>query len=278
MGYDTDRFVSPINDALTCCICRDVLEDPVQAPCEHAYCRTCIEAWLVHETSCPEDRRPLSHSSLRPLFRYMKNDLNKLQIKCRNNAYGCETIIGLEFLNSHESSCMHERLKCPNERCTFYATRQEIATHETVCEYSRKECPNGCGLLMVRSADIDHNCIQELKTSIEVLRSEFTCKYEEQKHEMQLRLDMQRNHMIQKESVLQSQIDALKSENSKLDQNVKLLLDSEFERRKDIEKLKLENKELVELFRSTSRFDDQDASRRRRVQRSQTFKGKESAI
>lgn len=277
MGYDTDRFGSPVNDALLCCICRDVLEDPVQAPCEHAYCRTCIEAWLVHETTCPEDRRPLSHTSLRPLFRYMKNDLNKLEIKCRNRAYGCESIVALELIESHERSCVFERCKCPNDRCTFYASRQEVDEHVKRCEFSYKECPKGCGLLLVRSSDKNHNCIQELKTSLEVLRSEFTCKFEDQKQEIELRLDMQRNHMIQKEASLQTQIDALKSENSRLDLNVKLLMDMELERRKDIEKLKLENKELAELLKTMS-MKAEARQAPARLQRSQTFKGKESKV
>lgn len=57
MGYDIERFVKPVNEGLLCCICRDVLEDPQQAPCEHAFCSTCISAWLVTESTCPEDRQ-----------------------------------------------------------------------------------------------------------------------------------------------------------------------------------------------------------------------------
>ncbi|XP_060564476.1 RING finger protein 151-like [Ruditapes philippinarum] len=276
MGYDTDRFTSAINDALTCCICRDVLEDPVQAPCEHAYCRTCIEAWLVHETTCPEDRRPLSYSGLRPLFRYMKNDLNRLQLKCKNEAYGCESIVSLETLEAHERDCIFDRHKCPNDRCSFFANRQEVESHVKRCEYGRKECPNGCGMLLARPVDLDHNCIQELKTCLEVLRSEFACKFDDQRQDIELRLDTQRNHMIQREAGLQSQMDALKTENSRLELKVKSLMDIELERRQDIEKLKLENKELTELLRKTSAMSELRAPRK--LQRSLTFRGKESHV
>lgn len=277
MGYDTDRFSVPINDALTCCICRDVLEDPVQAPCEHSYCRMCIEAWLVHETTCPEDRRPLSFSSLRPLFRYMKNDLNRLQIKCSNAAYGCDSTVSLEFIESHERDCVFERMKCPNERCTYYASREEISQHAKTCEYSHKQCPTGCGMLLIHPSDTEHNCIQELRTTLDVLRSEFVCKFEDQKHEVELRLDMQRNHMIEKEAQLQGQVDALKSENSRLELNVKLLMDMELEKRQDIENLKLENKELVELLRKAPKVELRPIPGSRQ-QRSVTFPRKESTI
>lgn len=252
MGFDTDRFTSPVNESLTCSICRDVLEDPVQAPCEHAYCRSCIEGWLVHETSCPEDREPLCVSDLRPLFRYMRNDLDRLQIRCRNRHHGCEIVSDLEFIGRHEQDCPYEKLKCPNERCMTYCSRRELSDHIRTCEHNQQVCPKGCGLLITRPSDHDHNCIQELRTAIEVLRSEMTCKYEEQKKEMDLRLDMQRGHMIQKEATLQSQIDALKSENSKLSQNMKLLMDMELERRQEMERLKLEKQELIELLREKS--------------------------
>lgn len=280
MGYDTERFTSPVNESLTCCICRDVLEDPVQAPCEHAYCKSCIEGWLVHETSCPEDRQPLNISDLRPLFRYMRNDLDRLQIRCKNRHYGCDIVSDLDFIGRHERDCAFERLKCPNERCTTYVSRQELSDHIRLCEHHQQECPKGCGLLITNPSDHNHNCIQELRTTIEVLRSEMTCKYDEQKKEMDLRLDMQRGHMIQKEATLQCQIDALKSENSKLSQNIKLVMDMEMERRQETERLKLEKEELVELLRgkletsSVGRSSSSAGSSRR----SQTTRGKVTTI
>lgn len=69
MGYDLERFVGYVNEGLLCCVCRDVLERPLQAPCEHAYCSACISSWLLHHHSCPEDRLPLDASGLKPLYR-----------------------------------------------------------------------------------------------------------------------------------------------------------------------------------------------------------------
>lgn len=278
MGYDTERFLSPVKDELLCCICRDVLEDPLQAPCEHAYCKLCIEAWLVHETTCPEDRQPLRHTSLRSLFRYMRNDLNNLQIRCRNHAYGCQYVSALEFIDSHERGCIYERLKCSNERCLFYASRQEVHDHERTCKYGQRECPHGCGFTMTRQSHLDHNCVQELRTALEVLRTELTCKHEDQKHELELRLDMQRNHMIQKEAVLQSQIDVLTLEHSRLTQTVKFLQETELSRRQDIQKLELEKKELMELLRQNGRQQTSDPGSSQRVQRTQTLKGKVTTL
>lgn len=41
-------------------------------------------------------------------------------------------------------------------------------------------------------------------------RAELDCKVEEVRHEMESRLDSQRRHMVQKESLLRSEVDELK--------------------------------------------------------------------
>ncbi|XP_048763184.1 RING finger protein 151-like isoform X2 [Ostrea edulis] len=249
MGFDVDRFLRTVNEGLLCCICRDVLEDPVQAPCEHAYCRQCIEAWLVHETRCPEDRSNLSLSNLKPLFRYMKNDLDKLQIRCINVNLGCNHICSLEVIACHESECPYGSVQCPNDHCTTIVLRKELTGHLASCEFRSRECPRGCGMLMVQRQDRDHNCVGELRTAMDVLRSEMSCKIEEQKKEMELRLNTQRCHMVQKESFMQSQMDEMKAELSRLSQKIKLLMELEVKRRQDTERLELEKRELMELLR-----------------------------
>ncbi|XP_069114194.1 RING finger protein 151-like [Argopecten irradians] len=253
MGYDIDRFVGDVNEGLLCCICRDVLEDPVQAPCEHAFCRTCIEGWLVQNTRCPEDRKHLSLSALKPLFRYMKNDLNKMQLKCCNHFLGCTFIGNLEFIHTHESECPMGTVSCPNEKCKLVVSRKDLDEHLDNCEFRAKQCSLGCGMLMVSADDTTHNCIAELRTAYDVLRNEMTCKIQEQQHEMDLRLNMQREHMVQKESVIQCQVDELKSELSRMSQKMKLLMDLEIQRRQDIERLELEKKELMELLKGQAR-------------------------
>ncbi|XP_060082312.1 RING finger protein 151-like [Ylistrum balloti] len=253
MGYDVDRFVVNVNEGLLCCVCRDVLEDAVQAPCEHAFCRACIEGWLVQNTRCPEDRKPLSVAVLKPLFRYMKNDLNKLQLKCCNHFLGCTYIGDLEFMHTHEAECPMGTVACPNEKCKLMVTRNDLSDHLDNCEFRAKQCTLGCGMLMVSPEDVSHNCIAELRTAFDVLRSEMTCKIQDQRHEMELRLNMQREHMVQKESIMQCQVDELKSELSRMSQKMKLLMDLEIQRRQDVERLELEKKELMELLKGQVR-------------------------
>ncbi|XP_033626469.1 E3 ubiquitin-protein ligase NRDP1-like [Asterias rubens] len=250
MGYDVERFVGSINDGLLCCICRDVLEDPLQAPCEHAYCTSCIHAWLVHDQICPEDRQPLTQDQLHPIFRYMRNDLNQLRLRCRNRVAGCCDEVMLENLTRHEAACDFGRVTCPNVNCGIELERRVLDSHLLVCTHRTKTCPQGCGLTVLNSEVDSHNCVAELRLELELLRSEMIGKNEDQKHEMKLRLDSQRTHMVHKISEMQQQMDELKSQNDRLFHDVRLLSALERKRGQDMERLELEKKELLEVLKA----------------------------
>ncbi|KFV90175.1 E3 ubiquitin-protein ligase NRDP1, partial [Eurypyga helias] len=244
MGYDIERFVGYVNEGLLCSICRDVLEDAVQAPCEHAFCTACIHGWLVHHSNCPEDRQIIDVSLLRPLYRYMKNDLNRLQLHCRNREYGCEMVCSLESIDRHERECEYCQIPCSNAGCTVQIERRNLGGHLAVCEYRSRECPNGCGYTILSAEDTQHNCVAELRTELELLRSEMICRVEEAKHEMESRLDSQRRHMVQKESVLQNEIEELKSQMSRMMSDVRSLMAAERQHRQELEQAELEKREL----------------------------------
>ncbi|OWK61455.1 RING finger protein 151 [Lonchura striata] len=249
MGYDIERFVGYVNEGLLCSICRDVLEDPLQAPCEHAFCSACIHGWLVHHSNCPEDRQVIDVSLLRPLYRYMKNDLNRLQLHCRNREYGCEMVCSLESIDRHEKECEYSQIPCSNAGCTVQIERRNLDGHLAVCEYRSRECPNGCGYTVLSAEDTQHNCVAELRTELELLRSEIICRVEEAKHEMESRLDSQRRHMVQKESILQNEIEELKSQMSRMMSDVRSLVAAERRHRQELEQAELEKRELMELLK-----------------------------
>ncbi|XP_008948310.1 PREDICTED: RING finger protein 151-like [Merops nubicus] len=249
MGYDIERFVGYVNEGLLCSICRDVLEEPLQAPCEHAFCSACIHGWLGRHGSCPEDRQGIDVSLLRPLYRYMKNDLNRLQLHCKNREYGCEMVCSLESIDRHERECEYSQIPCSNTGCTVQVERRNLEGHLAVCEYRSRECPNGCGYTILSAEDTQHNCVAELRTELELLRSEMICRVEEAKHEMESRLDSQRRHMVQKESILQNEIEELKSQLSRVMSDVRSLMAAERQHRQELEQAELEKRELLELLR-----------------------------
>nr|XP_020462880.1 E3 ubiquitin-protein ligase NRDP1-like isoform X2 [Monopterus albus] len=238
MGYDIDRFVGYVNEGLLCCVCRGVLERPLQAPCEHAYCSACISSWLVNHPSCPEDRLPLDVGSLKPLYRYMRNDLNHLQIRCINADQGCEVVSSLESLHTHEDEC-----------CPVQVERRVLEAHLSECNFRGRECPNGCGHSVLSIDQSPHNCVAELRTEVEMLRAELLCKVEEVRQEMESRLDSQRRHMVQKESQLKNEVEELKGQLSRVMCDMRALLGAERLRRQELAEAELEKRELLELLR-----------------------------
>lgn len=260
---DIDRFLGEVNEGLLCCICKDVLEDPLQAPCEHAFCRQCIQGWLVNECTCPEDRQTLFLSDLRPLFRYMRNDLARLRLRCQYFHLGCQNICTMDSLRNHETNCDHASVTCPHAECALTMTRRELEEHVLLCHVrcpsisqdltsangtmsvSSQECPLGCGALLLSSRDQElHNCVAELRTTIEVLRAELLCQVDDQRREMNARLDSQRAHMVQREAALKNQIEALKTELGQLSEQMKRLLDLEASRGLELSRMAAEREEL----------------------------------
>ncbi|XP_072317453.1 uncharacterized protein rnf41l [Eucyclogobius newberryi] len=249
MGFDLERFVGYVNEGLLCCVCRDVLERPLQAPCEHAFCSACISSWLVHHSSCPEDRLPLDSGNLKPLYRYMRNDLNRLQIRCVNAGQGCELVFPLENLHAHEDECDFAFISCSNTGCPVQVERRGLEAHLSECSFRSRSCPNGCGRTLLSTDPVQHNCVAELRTEVEMLREEMMCKVEEVRREMESRLDSQRRHMVQKESQLKNEVEELKGQLSRVMCDVRALLGAERLRRQELAEAELEKRELMELLR-----------------------------
>ena len=101
MGWDIDRFPDKDGiekeDIFKCSICEDVLQDPRQTPCEHSFCKECIEHCLNRgHRNCPICREPVNLSSLRSESRKTKQLLDGLIIRCKHYRDGCRMMAALE--------------------------------------------------------------------------------------------------------------------------------------------------------------------------------------
>lgn len=142
MGYDVHRFEGEIDEELMCCICREVLRDPVQAAdCEHAFCIECIQGWLNEHQTCPVDRTGLTQSDLKPPPRILRNIHKKLIIKCDNEEFGCTANIKLELLHTHLADCS-------------FNPKRPVA------------CSLGCGIEVPLDELQNHNCIANLRATL----------------------------------------------------------------------------------------------------------------
>lgn len=82
MGFELTRFIGEIDKEYQCSICRLVLKEPMQSPCDHLFCNECIHLWLEVDDKCPEEDVLLNADDLKPPAKFISNLLDKLDIKC----------------------------------------------------------------------------------------------------------------------------------------------------------------------------------------------------
>jgi len=133
MGISDDQLVNPgcVSETLRCAICTEVYDDPVFSggrPCQHVFCRPCIELALQKRARCPSCRAPLPKARLQPHL-VMRNLLDELLVYC--NA-GCGWTGRKDARPGHELICPVKRLesvaKMLRERDLWLAERDaEIA-------------------------------------------------------------------------------------------------------------------------------------------------------
>jgi E3 ubiquitin-protein ligase NRDP1 len=92
-----------------------------------------------------------------------------------------------------------------------------------------------------------------LHTSLELLRSEIIYKMQEQKQELELRLDAQRRHMVQREAMTEAQMDELKNALLRLTQEMLSMKATETRRQEELERTEVEKQELLEVIRAMQR-------------------------
>ena len=151
-GYDEERFVTAVNRNFLCLICFSVLKDPVFCPRnQHCFCRGCITKHLENSQRCPTCNDELTEETLTEPPRMVKEYLNELNIHCVYHNRGCQEILQLQYLDSHEATCGYTPAVCTNQGCGETLNQRDIIHHESeVCEFRKLKC---------------HSC-EEIKTTL----------------------------------------------------------------------------------------------------------------
>jgi len=72
------EFVSEVPEELVCPICFDPLREPIDLPCFHTFCSSCIE----NVKNCPLCRKTFEKADIKSASITLKNLINKITIKC----------------------------------------------------------------------------------------------------------------------------------------------------------------------------------------------------
>ena len=142
-GYEDELFQYPVGPSLHCCICTNVIKDPVMCHNEHIFCRACITRHLMNSQTCPTCMQPLNVDTLRQATRGIRNLLAELKIRCEFFDRGCGKFIELGDLERHVADCGFAPATCSNEGCQLKVNKQDLLHHETsVCELRKVQCHN----------------------------------------------------------------------------------------------------------------------------------------
>lgn len=155
MGFDLNRFSSPIEPTLCCGLCGFVLQNPVQLDCSvdlHSFCRTCLIdrfALTVNPSRCPIDGKPFKRNNrrqvLQPPSDLLQSRLNALHIRCAFAQTGCPAIVLLCDLDWHEQNCTF------NHGPPIHLNHNEIVTQSAVARVDSSSHSFGTNPLMMDS-------------------------------------------------------------------------------------------------------------------------------
>ena len=122
--FEPSLFVSPPDDRLICAVCMSVARQPPCLPkCAHVYCRECLQLLPTSDTcvSCPSCRERFCVSKC-PENRFVSQQIQQLQLRCRHAAAGCPAtfVLGSEnrnLINHRTRECDFRAVRCREVGC-----------------------------------------------------------------------------------------------------------------------------------------------------------------
>ena len=143
MAENNNKLSSSFMDSLSCKICLEVINDPVQCQNnEHYFCRKCITKHLENSKTCPLCTDQLTLETLRPVPRVILEMVSQLNKPCcRHVSRGCTKNVVVEDVLLHEQTCGYAPIVCSNEGCKETVNRRDQESHETKeCKFRKITC------------------------------------------------------------------------------------------------------------------------------------------
>ena len=168
-----------LSDFFRCPICRYCLNNPMQTPCGHRFCKECIESVLQSsQPICPLDREQLDNVFPDAACR---RQITTLKVYCSNKRSGCTWTGEMADEISHQTSCEYGKItcefckekimrnqvtkhkeECPKrpvicKYCSLKMAHQDLESHYLSCEQFPLACPNNCGEEPLPRSKISHH-------------------------------------------------------------------------------------------------------------------------
>lgn len=152
-----------------CGICLQIMHDPcfIECDCRRSHCRKCLNKWIDDNDKCPSCNTQLNGKTPQPSCRQWSEFCDRVFRTCPNvDAGACKKFKGGDFkdLCNHLLVCPRQKIKCDNEECGQWITREKMKEHVRLCRLKR--CANfigkyesevyGCGFLGTRTEVAQH--------------------------------------------------------------------------------------------------------------------------
>lgn len=94
---------------MICAICMGLPAEPVVTPCEHFFCRECLQQCLYRQRCCPVDRTEITAHQIRHLRdgSLLYRIWGGIQVKCSNFHTGCLWTGQMADYKTHAEACTH---------------------------------------------------------------------------------------------------------------------------------------------------------------------------
>ncbi|XP_062519936.1 TNF receptor-associated factor 6-like isoform X1 [Corticium candelabrum] len=163
-GYEVE-FVKPLKKDLECPICLLALREPLQTPCGHLMCKSCVDKITKDEEfKCPLDNKVEKRSEAF-LDKIHERKVLGLKVKCNNHGDGCAWMGELRDLQKHaDDGCDFAQVYCEflSVGCSHKMKKRDVGDHKDKCSKEHLD-------LLLKNVD-------DLKAQIQRRPSE-SCKF-----------------------------------------------------------------------------------------------------
>lgn len=182
---------------LVCPLGGGILRNPVALPCQHVFCKGCIEEFLKSNPNCPSCSIPCSADQIKAGIEVAEL-INQASAKCvqcgwegpyqqlekHSNSscpknfsqcpHGCGIVLQRSQMAEHEASCKYKKFQC--KHCSKDFMLKEMEVHIEGCSEKPVDCPQKCGKSM-KLKDLESHLKSECKNPKSVCKFSFAGCY-----------------------------------------------------------------------------------------------------